>query len=112
VFPNAVMKQLLHNMRRRRIPEGYVIFVENMLTGRRTKLKFDNYTSEWFPIDNGIGQGDLLSMITYLFYNADLLNIAKGKNEKSLGYIDNLNLAAIGRNFMETHRMIKKMMEW
>jgi hypothetical protein len=53
-----------------------------MLTGCKTRLKFDDYTSEWFDINNGIGQGDPLSMIVYLFYNADLLNIAKGMDRK------------------------------
>jgi hypothetical protein len=32
-FPNTVTKRLLHNMRKRCLPEEYVIFVENMLTG-------------------------------------------------------------------------------
>jgi hypothetical protein len=98
-------------MRKRHLLEEYVIFVENMLIGQRTKLIFDDYTLIWFSIDNGIGQGDLLSMTLYLFYNVDLLDIAKGKNEKSLGYVDDSNLAVIGKTFTETHRTLKEMME-
>jgi len=78
VFPNAVKDCLLHNLRKRRIPEVYVAFVRNLLTGRRTRLKFNDYTLDWFGLDNGIGQGDPLSMVLYLYYNADLLDIAKG----------------------------------
>ena len=77
-FPNAVMDRLLRNLRARRIPEVYVRFVQNMLTGHRNWLRFDNYFSDWFDLDNGIIQGDLLSMLLYLFYNADMLDIAQG----------------------------------
>jgi hypothetical protein len=69
-FLNAVTDRLLHNMRKRRVPEAYMKFVENLLTGRRTKLKSDSYMSDWFELDNSIGQGDPLSMVLYLFYNA------------------------------------------
>jgi hypothetical protein len=109
-FPNAVTSRLRHNMRKRTVPEAYILFVENMLTRQKTKLRFDNYTSDWFEIDNGIGQGDPLSMILYLFYNADVLDIARGPNEKSLGYVDDKALVAIGKTFEKTHRMLGRMM--
>ena len=56
-----------------------------MLMGRRTQLKFDDYTSSWFMLDNSIGQGDPLSMLLYLYYNSDALEVLKGQNEMGLG---------------------------
>jgi hypothetical protein len=100
-FRNAVTKRLLHNMRRRRIPEEYVKLVENMLMDRKTKLYFDDFMSNWFKLDNGMGQGDPLSMILYLFYNADVLEIAKGRKEKGQGYINNNTLIAITKTFQK-----------
>ena len=75
-FPNAVCDRLLHNMRKHRVPKLYVKFVQRLLTGRWTKIKFDDFVSQWVDILNRIGQGDPISMILYLFYNADLLKIA------------------------------------
>ena len=49
-----------------------------MLTGRCTQLRFDNYTSSWFALDNGIGQGNPLLMLLYLYYNSDTLEVPKG----------------------------------
>ena len=72
-FPNAVTARLLHNMHMRRVPEEYVLFIDHLLNNRCTRLKFDGYTSDWVNVDNGIVQGDPLSMILYLFYNSDLL---------------------------------------
>ena len=108
-FLNAVTEQLLHNLRKWRVPERYVAFIESMLTGRRNRLKFDNYSSEWFNLDNSIVQGDLLSMILYLFYNADILDVVRGKNELCLGYVDDLALVAMAKNFADTHRLLKNM---
>jgi len=88
----------------------YISFIESMLTGRRTRLKFDDYTSDWFSLDNGIVQGDPLSMILYLYYNADLLDIASGKQDMCLGYVDDMALVVVGSSFEETHQMLKDMM--
>jgi len=76
-FPNADPSRLVNNLRKRGIPCKYTNFVNNMLQERITALKFDGYTSEPIKIDNGIGQGDPLSMVLYQFYNADLLDIPK-----------------------------------
>ncbi|OJA13662.1 hypothetical protein AZE42_13373 [Rhizopogon vesiculosus] len=75
-FPNAVTNRLIHNMRMRRIPTSIIDFTERLLTNRKTQLRFDGFTSDWIPIDNGIGQGDPLSMILYIIYSSDLVEVA------------------------------------
>lgn len=81
-FPNVVTDQLVHNLCKRQIPEVYIAFIRWLLEGRRTKLKFDGFTSEPIDIVNGIGQGDLLSMILYLIYNTDLIDYIALHQEK------------------------------
>jgi len=75
VFPNTVPEKLTHNMKCQGIPLKIINFMVSMLTNRETKLRFNDYTSEAIPINNGFSQGDLLSMGLYQFYNADLLGI-------------------------------------
>ena len=94
-FPNAVSARLLHNMHMCRVPEEYIPFVDHLLTNQCMRLKFDGYTSDWITVDNGIVQGDPLSMILYLFYNLDLLEDV-GKPEMKVGYIDDVNFFAEG----------------
>ena len=108
-FPNVVTHQLLHNMRSCRMPESYMTFIECMLTGQHTSLKFDGYMSEWASIDNGIVQGDPLSMILYLFYNADLLENA-GKLEVKVRYVDDINFYVEGSTFKDAYTRIWDMM--
>ena len=108
-FPNAVSTWLLHNMRMRHVPEEYVLFVHRLLTDRCMWLKFDSFTSDWISNDNGIVQGDPLSMILYLFYNADLLEDV-GKMETKVGYVDDVNFFAKGRTFDAAYAKLSDMM--
>ena len=86
------------------------MYISGMLTGCHTKLKFDDYISAWFKLDNGIGQGDPLSMLLYLYYNLDLLEVPKGRDELGLGYVDDMVLVATAKDFRKAHRGIHHMM--
>ena len=112
VFPNAVMDQLLHNMKKCHLPSEIISFTQHMLEDRKTKLRFDDFKSDWFPIKNGIGQGDPLSMLLYVIYNSDLMDIAKKeKGELALAFVDNTTLVIVGNMFKDNHRRLKNMME-
>jgi hypothetical protein len=111
-FPNAVTDRLIHNLKKRRIPEVYIKFIRQMLTNRRTKIKFDDFTSGSIDIINGIGQGDPLSMLLYIIYNADLLEIIDNEElEDAIGYVDDIALVATGRDFDETTTRLRNLME-
>lgn len=109
-FPNAVHDRVLHNMRKRRVPLPIVDFVGRMLANRRTRLRFDNFTSDPFVIDNGIGQGCPFSFLIYIYYNADVLDIPEGPNELASGYADDTIFIATGKTFEETHHTLASMM--
>ncbi|KAF8583177.1 hypothetical protein K439DRAFT_1306803, partial [Ramaria rubella] len=63
-------------LRKRGIPEGYIRWIQRKMRGRTTILRFDDFTSQPLVIANGCDQGCPLSVFCYLFYNADLLDIA------------------------------------
>jgi Reverse transcriptase (RNA-dependent DNA polymerase) len=109
-FPNAVPARLTHNLRKRSVPGKIVSFIHGMLQGRQTALKFDGYKSNPINIENGIGQGDPLSMVIYQYYNADLLEIPKADGEAAIAYVDDSIMAATARTFTETHDMLVDMM--
>jgi len=111
-FPNVVKEVLIHNMRLRGVPSEYTRVTELMLTGRRTKLSFDDFLSNFITIDNGNNQGCPLSMIYYAFYNAGLLEISPPdtRDEQQFGYVDDVALLAIGDNLVETHEKLSRMM--
>jgi ribonuclease HI len=110
-FPNAVTDRLIHNLKRRRIPTKCIEFIKQILSNRRTRIHFDDYISEVILIKNGIGQGDPLSMLLYILYNADLLEITGDtESEDAIGYVDDIAILATGEDFSETTRKINDMM--
>ena len=109
-FLNAVNEKLIANLTKRRVPTAIVRFVNNMLKGRITRLKFDNHESDDIEIDNGIGQGDPLSMVLYQYYNADLLDVPTSPSEHAAAYVDDTILIATAKTFKDTHRILVDMM--
>ena len=85
-------------------------FISNMLEGRKMRLKFDDHESDYINIDNGIGQGDPLSMVLYQFYNADLLDIPSAPTEVAAAYVDDTILVATAKTFEDTHKILVEMM--
>jgi ribonuclease HI len=109
-FPNANNGRLIKNLSKRKLPHDIIKFVANMLKDRSTVLKFDGYMSERITLNNGIGQGDPLSMALYQFYNADLLDIPEGKDEEAIAYVDDAILITSGKDFQDTHDKLSAMM--
>jgi ribonuclease HI len=112
-FPNVVKEVLLHNMRIRGVPSKYICLTQMMLTGRKTKLSFDDFMSDFIAINNGNNQGCPLSMLFYSFYNAGLLELSppNSHDERQFGFVDDVALLAIGPTLEATHRKLKDMME-
>lgn len=95
------------------MPSAYVQLTDKLLTGRTTRLSFDDFISNSIEITNRNNQGCLLSMIFYMFYNAGLLELSppNSKDESQFGFVDDVALLATGENFEETHHKLKNMME-
>ena len=98
-------------MRARRVPSCYIQLIDNMLTNRKTRLHFDNYTSEPIPINNGTTQGCPLSMLLYTFYNAPLIESTTSKNQSSIGFVDDSAYLITANSLLEAHEDIKDLME-
>jgi len=87
-------------------------FIWRLLVGWKTQLKFDDFILEFISIRNGIGQGNPLSIILYIIYNADLLEmLVLLFEEDSVGYVDDAIAIAFSKDFHETTQALKRMME-
>ena len=87
-----------------------VKFIYNLLKEHYTPLKFDDFTSDKIALDNGIRQGDPLTMILYQFYNANLLDIQMGVNEAASAYVVDVILVATAKDFEKTHEILEDKM--
>jgi hypothetical protein len=93
-FDNVSHLRLVHNLRKRRMPECLVNWVASFLAERYTTLELPDYHRPRARVRTGIPQGSPISPILYLFYNADMM----GEKEftSNLGYIDDTSVIAIG----------------
>jgi hypothetical protein len=103
-FPSVDVNCLIHNMRKRGIPQEYTEWIKRRLENRHTTLSFDDYQTTTFAVLNDLDQGDPFSGICYLIYNADLLKIPILRlGEWILLFVDNAVVIVIGKDFLETH---------
>ena len=110
-FPSVDINRLTHNMRKRGIPIQYTDWYRRRTSCRTTRLSFDGYKSELFNVENGLDQGDPLSGILYLIYNADLTSIADvKKGEHLLLFVDDAATIVTGKNFNDTHNKLRDIM--
>jgi len=81
-----------------------------MLRDQVTTLRFNGYVSDKIPIDNRIGQGDPLSIVLYQYYNIDLIDIPKYKEEDAEAYVDDAFMLASAKDFPSAHHKLADMM--
>jgi len=72
-FNNMMHSKLLHDMKKRKVSRLLLEFVKNFLRNRRIMITIDDYTMMKYSVNINISQDFLLSLILYLFYNANLL---------------------------------------
>jgi len=102
-FPSVNVNWLIHNMRKRGIPQEYTEWMKRCLKNQHTTLSFNDYQTTIFAVLNGLDQGDPLSGICYLIYNADLLKIPVLRlGEWILLFVDNAVVIVISKDF-KTH---------
>ena len=103
-------QRLIHNLRRRKIPQWVTNWIECFLKNRRTTLTINRRTTDEFDARTGIPQGSPISPILYLFYNADLLDICNrpGTKTSGLGFVDDINVLAYGKSTQEYCRTLER----
>ena len=113
-FNNVHHERLIDNMEKRRIPGFIIAWTESFLRDRSTHLRFNGITSEEIRTEAGVPQGSPLSPILYMYYNAELLDVPRICEEKtvqSLGFIDDIAYGVQGQNDEENAQKLQQMLE-
>ncbi len=72
-FNNMMHSKLLHNIKKRKVSKLLLEFVKNFLRDWHIMITIDDYMIMKCSMNINILQDSLLSLILYLFYNANLL---------------------------------------
>src|SRR5579859_7734998 len=115
-FYNVVHQRLIHDLRKRRIPEKVTKWLASLLSDRSTRICFNGTESESFPTPAGVPQGSPLSPILYIYYNADLVDIPPNPDHLALGFIDDIGYGVRGTtsegNKVALEGLLGKAEEW
>jgi hypothetical protein len=107
--------RLIHNLRKRRLGQ-LAPWVQAFLTGRSTRIRMPEGTSNRIQTPTGIPQGSPLSPILYLLYNADLIEDCSSRDVTTNGWVDDTSFMAIGRseaqNITKLQRACGKSIQW
>src|SRR6202142_1529146 len=104
-FPSVDIEWLGHNLRAKGIPKEHTDWRLSRLEGWKTRLSFDDFKLQFFAIEGGLDQGDPLSVITYLLYNACFLECLRaGHGERGALFVDDAYVLVTGADFTETNR--------
>lgn len=100
---NGVKSDVLaERLRRKKIPEKLVKWVEGFCTHRKACLTSGNFCSEILDlVEAGLPQGSPLSPLSYIFYNADLVEIPITETEGGLGFVDDFSAWVVGNTASE-----------
>src|SRR5204862_7226621 len=115
-FNDVHHARLIHNMRKRKIPEEITRCVLSFLSNTTTRMRFNGITTDPIPTSTGIPQGSPLSPILYVLYNSDLLDIPKRRNHLGLGFVDDIlygaqNQTAVA-NANELEQLLTRAEKW
>lgn len=110
-FPSVHIPMLLHELRTSGVPSEYVDWIDNRLRYRWTKIVFDDFESEPFPIENGLDQGCPGSGVYWNIYNAPVLKLLRSRaKEHGVVFMDDKTILTTGPNFTVTHQKLEDVM--
>jgi Reverse transcriptase (RNA-dependent DNA polymerase) len=109
-FNRVSHARLTHNLRKRKIPTILSRWIINFLTDRKIKVRVAGYTQPLSMVHAGIPQGSPLSLILYLFYNADLLESLENKGlcTSAAGFIDDVNILTYSPSTRRNYEVLKR----
>jgi hypothetical protein len=80
VFDRVVHVQLLHNLRKGCILNRLVSFIPSFLSDWTTSLCFPGFSSTSFFTEQDVPQSSPISLIFFLFYDADLVDVSNSSD--------------------------------
>lgn len=99
-FDSVVPRRLLEVLKRKGLPYWFVKHIESYTNNRRTTLVLPGGESEVFRTGGGVPQGSPLSVMLFLFYNAELFDICRRPELgiSTVGFADDLSILTYSKS--------------
>ena len=105
-YNNVATGPLLERLRQRRIPETMVKWIQDFCTDRKASVVVNGFTSEVEDLpQSGLPQGSPLAPILFLFFNADLVQMAI-REGASIAFVDDYTAWVVSSSAERNTRII------
>jgi hypothetical protein len=111
IYDHVSKARLLHNLRKSRILTWIIVWTNNFMQDRRITLVINSDTTTMNNVNVDISQNSFVSLILYLFYNADLLKLLKRSFRRvaALNFVNDINILTYEFSITSNCRILKKM---
>jgi hypothetical protein len=111
VFDTMSHVKLIHDMKKRKISNWIIDWINNFLFDRFTIFAMNRKMIESFSIQIEISQNSSFFSILFLFYNVDLLKMCNKleTNTKFFEYVDDVNILIYEKSIDENCRNFERM---
>lgn len=96
-FDQASHKEICRALSRRGIPPHEVGYIRSFLARRAVDVQVADVSVRRSSLQRGVPQGSPLSPILWLFYTADLLELLRGHDCLTVGWLDDVTLLTAGQ---------------
>jgi hypothetical protein len=109
-YDHVSRERLIHNLRKRRISNWIIAWIDSFMQNKCTTLKVDEQSTFMSQIKVDISQNFFVSLILYLFYNADILKVFERFKYKItiIDFVDDINILTYDTSITSNCRALKK----
>jgi hypothetical protein len=110
-YDHVSKTRLLHNLKKRRILTWIIVWTNSFMQNRRITFAINSDTTTMNNVNVDISQRSFVSLILYLFYNADFLKSLKRSSRRvaALDFVNDINILTYEFNITSNYRILKKM---
>jgi len=101
--------KLLDILRKKGLPGWVVHWIRAFITNKRTTLVIQDSEIKAFLVPAKVLQRSPLSLILFLFYNSEFLDICQYPKEglSTIGFADNINILAYNRSIENNYQILE-----
>ncbi len=112
-YDHVSRERLLHNLKKRRVSTWIVTWTDSFMQDKRISLIVRTKQTTMSNVNVDISQKSSVSLILYLFYNANLLKLLEQSSRKMIviDFVNDINIFIYDINTISNCRLLKKMHE-
>jgi predicted RNA binding protein with dsRBD fold (UPF0201 family) len=109
-YDHVSKERLIHNLRKKRISNWIIAWIDNFMQNRCTTLKINEQSTLMNQIKVDISQNFFMSFILYLFYNANILKVFERFKYKItiIDFVNDINILTYDTSITSNCRALKK----